>query len=87
MTFPKWLDTYCSESDKVNPGHIFTVETSTQPHIIPAAVVIEAAKAASPDEQKFIRSTITKIDFANGDPMHFFKHLAECLARTHDAAA
>ena len=42
--------------------------------------------AASPKEQKFAANTIRKIDFANGEPAHFLRHLGECLAREHDKA-
>jgi hypothetical protein len=27
-----------------------------------------------------IRQILVKIDFKNGDPMHFFKHLAKAMA-------
>lgn len=81
MAFSEWLDTYCSESNKVDLEANFEITEGGQFNLIPCGVVIEHAKIASPGEQKFIKDTIVKIDFAGGDPMHFFKHLATCLAK------
>ena len=81
MTFSKWLNTYCDESNKVDLEETFEITIGSKWHLIPCGVVIEHAHIASDYEQKFIKETISKIDFANGDPMHFFRHLATCIAR------
>ncbi len=80
MTFTKWLDTFVSEKE-LNTDRVFEVEGSDWgTNYIPCAVVIEHMKIASPQEQSEIKNMIVKIDFANGDVMHFFEHLAGALA-------
>ena len=39
--------------------------------------VIQAMCGASPAEQAGIKTTLVTIDFKNGDPMHFVRHLAK----------
>ena len=43
-------------------------------------IFIESMKITTKDEQEKIRQMLVKIDFQNGDPMHFFKHLAKAMA-------
>lgn len=82
--FAKWLDTFVDEKG-LDTAHIFEVPGAGQdalwsmPHAIPLAVVIEAAQHATAREQAAIKDTLVRIDFANGDPMHFFDHLARGL--------
>lgn len=80
-TFATWLDTFVSEKE-LNTEHVFTVQTDDfwGEHIIPLAVVIEAAKNASDTERAQIQDIIVQIDFRNGDVLHFFAHLAKGLA-------
>lgn len=81
--FGTWLDTFVSEKG-LDTEYMFEVQGSRWgTNFIPASVVIESAKKASPQEQALIKDTLVKIDFRNGDPMHYFKHLATCLARAH----
>lgn len=46
-------------------------------HIINSDIIIEAIKAAPDHEQAYIRDILVKIDFANGDVLHFLQHLAQ----------
>ena len=78
-----YLETFFEETDKVDPELSFEVSVGYTFHQFTYGVVIEALMSASPAEQKFAADTIRKIDFANGDPQHFLRHLGECLAREH----
>ena len=49
-------------------------------NIIPLEVVLEHIEIASVNEKKKIKDILVKIDFKNGDCMHFFKHLARAIA-------
>tara|TARA_R100001244_G_scaffold52666_2_gene45762 strand:+ start:2185 stop:2421 length:237 start_codon:yes stop_codon:yes gene_type:complete len=50
-------------------------------NIIPLGVVIEHILIAPQIEQNMIKKTLVKIDFHNGDVMHFFKYLAQAIAK------
>ncbi len=78
MTFTKWLDTFIQE--KGIEDQVIEVEGDSGLNIIPLAVLVEAIKSACQSEQKSIKSTLVKIDFANGNVMHFFNHLAKAVA-------
>ena len=47
---------------------------------IPLENVLEAIEHAPAHEQAAIKNTLVRIDFANGDLMGYFKHLAGALA-------
>jgi hypothetical protein len=79
MTFNKWLDTLIEEKG-IDTEELFEVDGPSGTNIMPAAVVIEAIKNASKQDQVAIKTTLVKIDFCNGDIMHYFKHLAGALA-------
>ena len=78
MTFNNWFATFIEE--KKLPYASWEIETADAVHIIDNEFVIEAIKTAPAHEQASIKNTIVKIDFANGDVNHFFKHLAGALA-------
>ena len=59
----------------------FTVNGASGANFIPLGVVLEHIEIAPTHEQKKIRTVLIKIDFQNGDVMHFFKHLAQAIAR------
>lgn len=50
-------------------------------NFIPLGVVLEHIMIASKEEQKQIKNTLIKIDFHNGDIMHFFTYLAKAIAK------
>lgn len=80
MTFDKWLDTLIEEKELDTE---FTFEVNGPEYglnLIPLGCVVEAIKSTSQEEQSKIKDTLVKIDFMNGDIMHFFNHLAQALA-------
>ena len=79
MSFAKWLDTLVKEKE-LNTDHVFEVDGSSGPNFIPLAVVVENIKIATQQEQRQIKNTLVRIDFVNGDVMHFFNRLAQALA-------
>lgn len=85
-SFSTWLDTFVSEKG-LDTEHVFTVDTDDfwGQHIIPLAVVLEHLKMASPTDQAQAKNIIVKIDFMNGDVMHFFTHLAKGVAASVSA--
>ncbi len=85
MKFSKWLDTLIEEK-QIDLEDTFEVEAENQTHFFSYGVVIEHCKIASTNEQAFIKDTLVKIDFKNGDIKHFFRHLAKCLALQMEAA-
>jgi len=81
MTFNKWIDTLVSEKG-LDTEHVFEVEGKHWGlNSIPLGVVVEHMKIATSREQNQIKDVIVKIDFANGDVMHFFNHLAGAIAK------
>lgn len=84
MTFNRWLDTFISEKD-LDMDHVFEVEGPVWGlHSIPLQVVVEHMKVAPAQEQAVIKTTIVKIDFRNGDVMHFFEHCAKALVKNFE---
>ena len=79
MTFTKWIDTFIAEKG-INTDAILEVEGGWGLNMVPVACVIDAMKIAPAHEQAQIKTVIVKIDFANGDVLHFFRHLAKALA-------
>lgn len=79
MTFNKWLDTFVSEKG-LDTEQVIEAEGPSGANFMPLAIVLGAIKQAPKHEQEKIRWTIVRIDFANGDVMHFFAHLAKALA-------
>jgi len=57
-----------------------SIEGPSGLNIMPLQMVIDAIIGAPKHEQKGIRNTLVKIDFHNGDVMHFINHLAQALA-------
>ena len=79
MTFAKWLDTLVDEKG-YDTELIITVDGPSGENLIPLEIVLTAIKNTCQSEQKMIKETLVKIDFLNGDCLHFFKHLAKALA-------
>lgn len=79
MTFNKWLDTLISEKN-VNVDRILEVDGPSGLNMIPVQIVLDAIKSAPATEQAAIKTTFVKIDFANGDIVHFIEHLARAIA-------
>lgn len=79
MTFSKWLDTLISEKN-IDTDAMIEVEGDSGLNMIPVSIVLDHIKATSEQERQQIKTILVKIDFANGDVLHFIKHLAGALA-------
>lgn len=77
--FNQWLDTLIEEKN-INLDEQFQVEGKSGTNYMQYYNVVEAIKKTSPQEQAGIKNTLVKIDFANGDIRHFFRHLAQAIA-------
>jgi hypothetical protein len=79
--FTKWFDTFLEEKDL--PFESFEVEANGMTHIMDTDVIIETIKNCNAKEQKGIKDMIVRIDFANGNVNHYFKHLGQGLANNY----
>ena len=79
MTFRKWLDTLIEEKG-LDTEQRWEIEGPSGINSIPLGVVIEHCKVTTAQEQAEIKNILVKIDFVNGDVLHFFSHLARALA-------
>ncbi len=84
--FNKWFETFLGEKNLPYESWDLISENGTL-NIIDSDVVIEHIKIAPDHEQKAIKEMIIKIDFANGNINHFFKHLAGALVQDLPCAA
>lgn len=80
MKFNEWIDTHLKEKG-IDLNEVLTVDGPSGPNQIPVGLVVNLAKQAGPVEQSQVKDTLVKIDFVNGDPLHFFAHLAGSFAR------
>lgn len=80
-SFTKWFETFLSEKNL--PFASWEIEGEDGTHFIDSDVVVESIKSAPINEQVGIKNVIVKIDFANGDVNHFFKHLAGALVANY----
>jgi hypothetical protein len=84
--FHKWFETFIAEKG-IDAERMFEFEDANGFNTMPYGVVIEAVMDChNPAEQKFIKDTFVKIDFANGDCYHFLRHLGKALAAQRVAA-
>ena len=74
-----WIDRFVSEKE-LDTDHVFEVEGESGLNFIPLAVVIEHVKITAKQEQAQIKNVLVKIDFANGDVVPYFEHLAKAIA-------
>lgn len=79
MTFGKWLDTFIEEKG-IDTEQMVTAAGPSGENHIPVGVIAEHMKIAPKQEQDAIKDVLVRIDFQNGDVLHFFKHLAGALA-------
>ena len=77
--FQKWFDTFIDEKG-LDRDEIIEVEGESGLNMMPLQVLIDAINSAPKHEQAGIKTMIVRIDFANGDVMHYFNHLAKALA-------
>lgn len=79
MSFNKWIDTFIEEKG-IDTEYLLSVKGLLGTNYIPVGCLIDAMKNAPVSEQKAIKNMIVKIDFVNGDVLHFFNHLAQAIA-------
>ena len=78
--FCNWLDTFVEEKG-LDLEFQFEVEGKDWGmNYIPLEIVLGAIKNTTVQEQAQINDMIVRIDFANGDVMDYFKHLAKAIA-------
>lgn len=78
--FNNWLDTFIDEKN-INKDDTFEINKNGTLNIISYESIIDHIKITSKQEQEQIKKTIVKIDFFNGDVLHFFRHLGQALAK------
>lgn len=59
----------------------FEIEVDGLKHIMSVDQIIQLIEVAPEHEKKHIKSTFSKIDFHNGDLMHYIKFLAEAFIK------
>ena len=79
MNFKNWLLTFIDEKG-IDLEDTFTVEGPSGPNHIPLGCLVDAMIQAPTQEQHGIKDMIVKIDFRNGEVMHYFQHLAHAIA-------
>lgn len=75
----KYLNNLLAEKG-IDKEEILEVEGQSGVNFIPVGCVVEAILMAQKAEQEKIRKILVKIDFMNGDILHFFKHLSKAMA-------
>jgi len=76
----KWLNKFVSEKG-LDLEHLFEKEGPSGLNMIPLGVVLEHIRIAPEREQAAIKNMLVRIDFKNGNVMHFFDHLAGALVQ------
>jgi len=89
LVWNKWLDTFVEEKG-IDTGFAFEFEDKHGFHIVETATVIDYIKNLGPEWKEKIKDTFVKIDFMNGDPMHFMGYMAKGMVKatyTEEGAA
>lgn len=71
--------TMMEEKELMN--QVFTIGEREDLHIFEVENVIELIEATTPEEQEVIKEMFSKIDFHNGDLLHYIKFLADCFLK------
>lgn len=79
MNFTTWLNTFIDEKG-IDREEVIEATGVSGKNFIPVGCLLEAMEQAPTCEQQAIKNTIVRIDFANGDVMHYFRHLAQAIA-------
>lgn len=80
MEFNQWLDTFVEEKG-LDLDQTFTVTDGDLTHIFSLGAVIGDLKELGPSMKAQIKTTLVRIDFCNGDALHYFKYLANGLVK------
>lgn len=76
----QYLNDLINEKDGIDMETVMNVEGPSGSNFIPLDCLVAAILQAPASEQSAIRTTLVRIDFANGDVMHYFTHLAQAIA-------
>lgn len=89
-----WSNLFSEESffsrffaEKDIENRIYEIEVGDTLHIVETGAVIERIAQTQGEERLHIEAIIRKIDFYNGDLHHFFRHLAEYMAKSYQGVA
>lgn len=78
--FTQWLNTFIDEKG-IDTSHILSVQgPEWGENLIPVEVVLEHMRITTAAEQAAIKDMLVRIDFHNGNIMHYLAHLAQALA-------
>jgi len=78
-TFKNWLDTFIKEKE-FSMENTFEINKKGCLNIMSYQTIYEHILITTKEEQEKIKKTIIKIDFLNGDILHFFRHLGQAIA-------
>ena len=78
-SFKLWLDTFIEEKE-LPMDDIFEITKDGNLNIFSYKSIYEYILISTPTEKEKIKKTIVKIDFLNGDVLHYFRHLANAIA-------
>ena len=76
-----YLNNLISEKSNISMNTEIEVEGNSGTNFMTVGIVVEHILIAPKAEQDAIKNMLVKIDFHNGDVLHFFKHLAGAIAK------
>ena len=82
MNISNYLTNLIEEKANISMDTVIEVEGADYgTNFIPLECVVEYILSSGGANQQAVMNTLTKIDFANGNVMHFFKHVAGFMAK------
>lgn len=79
-TFANWFKTF-NEEKGIDPETNIEVEGPSGTNFMTLQNVFDAILQTSDAEQAGIKAMIVRIDFANGNVVDYYKHLAKAIAQ------
>lgn len=79
QSYKEYIEALFTEKG-IDMDQILEIEGESGLNLIPVQIVYDHILNASHNHQPKIRETFVKIDFKNGDILHFVKHLAQAIA-------
>lgn len=73
--FSEWLDVLLEEKG-ISEDDTFELEVNGEWHCMEVGFIVHMMKHSDSQEQAKMKDILIKLDFQNGDIMHFIKHLA-----------
>ena len=74
-------------AEKELSDEIYEIEVDGTLHMVETGAVLEHIAKTQGEERLHIEAIIRKIDWHNGDLHHFFRHLAEYMAKSYQGVA